>query len=471
MTVRAEDPIPAEVWRIALVIVFGAFMAGLDTSLVNVGLDTIASDLAAPLADTQWVTTGYLIALAAALPAGPWLQRRFGPARVWLGALIAFTVSSGLCAIVPSLGLLVAARAVQGLSGGLLVPAGQSVLGAAAGPRRMGRVMATSGIPVVLAPAVGPALGGILIAVLSWRWLFVVNVPVGIAALVLGVRLLPRSPTTRSARLDVLGLLLLGVGLPAISFGGVEIGDGGSAAGVGAGSAAAGLLLLIAFVTRSLLRGRRDGAEALIDLRLFGRPAYAAAQVSVLFTGVSLFGGLILLPLYYEVLRHLGVVQTGLLLLAYGAGATAALRVGGRLTDRVGGGISCSIGLVLTIAATAPFAVLPPHADLVLVEALQLVRGVGVGMAGLPAMSSAFSAAADRITDATTTANILQRVGGSAGSAGLVLIVARSGLAAPAAFHVAFLALTATAALALAAAIVLTVVQTRYRQPPRDAAR
>lgn len=454
----SDEAVPSAVWRIAAVVVFGAFMAGLNTSLVNVGLNTIARDLHARLADSQWVSSGYLLALAAALPACPWLQRRFGANRVWIVAIAGFTVTSALCAMAPNLPLLLAARVLQGMSGGILVPAGQSVLARAAGSERMGRVMSTTGIPVVLAPAIGPAIGGVLIAALDWRWLFWINIPIGIVAVILGLRGLPHSPVDRHAPLDLVGLVLIAAGLPTLSYGIIRVGDAAAADLLGIASAVIGLGLLVAFVARGRAR-QRQSRPVLLDLRLFAQARYTLAQVTVLFTGVSLFGGLILLPLYYEVLRHHSVIETGLLLLAYGAGATAVLRLGGNITDRLGGGISCSIGLVITVFSTVPFVVLPADANIVLVEALQFVRGVGVGLAGLPAMSSAFSAAPDRIEDATTTANIMQRVGGSIGSAVLVVIISRSGPDATSNFQLAFGALTLGAVLALVAAILLTFAQ------------
>ncbi len=220
-----------------------------------------------------------------------------------------------------------------------------------------------------------------------------------------------------------------------------------------------GILALIGY---ALHARRRSGAATILDLRLFGDRTYAAAQISVLFCGASLFGGLIVLPLYYELLRGESVVNTGLLLLAYGGGAALSLRAGGVLTDRIGGGLTATIGLSVTIGATAPFMFLGSHAGLGLVEALQFVRGVGVSLAGLPAMSSAFAAVkTKKLADATVQANILQRIGGSLGSALFVVILEAHRPVDLAAFHGVFAWLTATAALALLAATGLAWNQRR----------
>ena len=436
-------------------------MAGLDTSLVNVGLDTVVRNLHGPLSTVQWVTSGYLIALSAVLPVCGWLGRRIGVGRLWRCAIAAFTLASALCAASTSLPTLIVSRVLQGLAGGLLVPSGQTILGRAAGPRHMGTVMNTVGIAVVLAPAVGPAVGGLLIAGLSWRWLFLINAPIGMIALLLGVRVLPRDETRCSDRLDGLGLLLLTAALPLTTYGIIRVSEQRSLLDPAAlATLSPGLLALLAYVVHA--RRVRAGFRPILDLGLFRNRTYAAAQFSVLFCGASLFGGLIVLPLYYQLLRGRSVVDTGFLLLAYGVGSAASLRLGGKLTDRVGGGIVAVVGLGVTILATVPFVVLGTDANLVLVEALQFIRGVGVSFAGLPVMSSAYAVVGhDDLPDATVQASILQRIGGSLGSALFVLILARHHPVDLAAFQSVFAWLTLTAGLALVTAGWLALEQWR----------
>ena len=442
---------------LTVVIVLGGFMAGLDTSLVNVGLTTVARNLHTSLGAVQWMTSGYLLALGAALPAGPWLQRRLGPSRLWLASLLLFTGASLACAVAPDLSVLLLARVVQGVAGGLLVPTGQSILARAVGADRMSRVMSTAGIAVVLAPAVGPALGGLLIDTLSWRWLFAVNLPIGAIAAVLGSRVLPRQAPNHDAVLDSLGLGLLSTALPALLFGLTRVGASPAQSWLGIALIVIGLALLLMFVVYT---NRRNSEDLLLDLSPFRQPRYAAAQTTALFAGLGQYGGLILLPLYFEVLRGFSVIRTGLLLLVYGAGAMGGLKLGGRLVDRYGSGPTCTIGLLLTILSTAPFVAFSPSANLVVVEVLQALRGVGVGLSGIPALTAAIRAAPSAITDATITSNILQRVGGSLGSALIVLVASKLSpeLHAVRAAHAV---LIGTAAVALMSSIVLTVTERR----------
>ena len=441
--------VPAKVWRLAAVIAFGGVMAGLDTSVANVGLEAIARDLRAELGAVQWVSTGFLIALAAALPACGWLSRRFGGGRVWLAALAAFTVASALCAAAQSVEVLIAFRVVQGIAGGLLVPAGMAILGQAAGKARMGRVMSTSAIPAILAPAIGPVVGALLIAHLSWQWMFLINVPIGVVGLVLGLRAVPRGERAGGEPLDVLGLVLVGAGLPAL----IQGVTGGSTVALTAGVAA-----LVAFVVRSLRR-----PAPLLDLRLFRVGGYAAAGFVVMVNGAALFGGMIVMPLYFQLLRGEGIVGTGLLLMAFSLGAAAMFPVAGRLTDRYGGGVVTVTGLVVTIVTTVPLALLPADVPLLAVEVLQVLRGAGLALAGMPAAASAFAMVErHQIPDATAQMNILNRVGGALGGVAFVAVLTAHLDAGPdAAFRTTFWWLAAAAAGGLAGAAWLAVAQRR----------
>lgn len=460
----ADGRVPTAVWRLAAVVAFGAVMAGLDTSVANVGLDTIRVDLGAPLASAQWVTSGYLLALAGALPACGWASRRIGAGRLWLVALAGFTIASGLCALAPTIETLIAFRLLQGIAGGLLIPAGMTIIAQAAGPARMGRVMSTSAVPAILAPAVGPVLGALLIAHLSWHWLFLINLPIGVLGLILGWRLVPGGDRLVGDRLDLPGLLLVGAGLPLLIYAITGAAQQGTLlaakmlvpllAGIGA---------LAVFTRRSL---RRE--SPLLDLRLVTNRVYAAAAVEVLFGGAALFGGLIVMPLYFQLQREQTIVATGWLLIAFSLGAAATFPIAGWLTDRYGGGLVASAGLIVTVLSTVPFALLPADADLVGVEILQVVRGVGLALSGQPAISAAFATVkSDQLPDATAQINILSRVGGALGSALFVVILTQdlptgaTGAATTYAFHLTFWWLSLTAAIALAAAVWLMIEQRR----------
>ncbi|WP_163508560.1 DHA2 family efflux MFS transporter permease subunit [Fodinicola acaciae] len=449
--------VPAAVWRVAAVIILGSFMSNLGSSLVNVGLTTISRDLAAPLATTQWLASGYLVAFAAALPLTAWLGRRMGAGRLWLYALAAFTVSSVLCALAPTIAVLIALRLLQGLAGAMLVPTGHTIIGQLAGADRMGRVLNSTKVVSVLAPVIGPAVGGLLVSGVTWRSLFLVNAPVGLVALLFGLRLVPRGAPAAGRPLDVTGLALAAIGVPLVVYGITATGQHRGDVTFTLALGAVGVVALALFVWRSL-----RVPVPVLNLRLFGNPAYTAAIASVFFTGAALLGTMVLLPLYYQLIRHESVVQTGLLMLAVGSGAALSMPFGGALTDRIGGGIVSVAGLAVSLVTVLPLAFAPAGVSLVLVEALQVGTGFGLGLSAMPALSAAYKTVpVDQLPEATSEANILQRVGGSVGTAALVVALERGGSPTVDTFRDASRLLVAAVVLALAFAIWLTVEERR----------
>src|SRR3954467_6037298 len=217
-------------WRIAIVVILGAIMSVLDTTIVNVALDTLSKDLHTSLNGIQWVVTGYMRALAAVIPVTGWAASRFGARRLYLISLVLFTAGSALCGLAWSSETLIAARVLQGLGGGMLMPIGQMILVRAAGPQNMPRVMSAIGVPIILAPVFGPTLGGLLVEHAGWQWIFFVTLPIGIAAVFAALRLLPRDQAEPAAagRLDSIGLALVASGLVGITYGLAQSGSAGS---------------------------------------------------------------------------------------------------------------------------------------------------------------------------------------------------------------------------------------------------
>ncbi|WBB73456.1 DHA2 family efflux MFS transporter permease subunit [Micromonospora sp. WMMD1128] len=474
MTTRLDAPpgtgaIPWRVWRLALVIAFGALISQLDTSIVSVGLNAIATDLDAELGDAQWIANAYLIALGMSLPASGWLGRRFGVGRMWLASLGGFTVASVLCALADGVWWLVAARVLQGLTAGLLVPAGQTVLGQAVGPHRLGRVMATLGIAVTLGPALGPVLGGLIVHAGPWPWLFLVNVPLGGLGLWLGLRYVPHGrPVDLPSRLDWPGLLLIGAGVPLLIYGLTMAGERGVLAPGALVPTLAGLLLTGGFTWHA-----RRVAHPILDLRLFARPAYAAATVTAAFAGAVMFGASLLFPLYFQIGHDADVLETGLALIPLGLGTAVLLPVSGRLVDRFGGGVVSFYGILAAVATTAPFALAGTGLPEPLVLALLFLRGMALALAVVPAGISAYKAVApDQLPDATTQVNILQRVGGALGGAVFTVVLAHElSHGADAAFRTAFSWLTVASALGLASAAWLALAERRSDMRPRSRTR
>src|SRR3984957_10476118 len=219
LSARRTDRLDPHVKRVAIVVVLGMIMSVLDTTIVNVALDSLSRDLHTSLSDIQWVVSAYLLALAAVIPLSAWAVRRYSAYRVYMQALILFTLGSALCGLATTSEQLIAFRALQGLGGGLLAPAGLTILVNAAGREKLPRVMSAIGVPMVLAPVFGPTLGGFLLQSVSWHAIFMINVPIGIVTAVVALRLLPRDHADKvsAGPLDWHGLLLAGLGTVGIT--------------------------------------------------------------------------------------------------------------------------------------------------------------------------------------------------------------------------------------------------------------
>jgi EmrB/QacA subfamily drug resistance transporter len=472
----AGDHIEPWVWRICLIVIVGSIMSILDTTIVNVALDRLGSELHTSIANIQWVVTGYLLSLAAVIPVSGWAARRFGAKQVYLASLVLFTMGSVLCGVASSATELIVFRVLQGVGGGLILPLGQLMMATAAGPRRMGRVMSVVAVPAMLAPILGPALGGLILDNASWRWIFFVNVPIGVIALILGVRGLPRSEPQDAGRLDVRGLLLAITAMPLVTYGLAEIGKtGGFSSPKVIVPIVAGLTLVALFIAHA-----RRAERPLLDVSLYRRPTFSSASITTFCLGAALFGAMILLPLYYQQVRHESVLDTGLLIAPQGLGAALAMPISGRLTDRIGGGPLAVFGVILTTLTTIPFGLIDAHTSLESISFWMFLRGIGIGFAFMPAMAAAFAALKpSELSDATPQMNILQRVGGSIGTAVLAVVLQRALIdahhpltasGAAGAYSVAFWWSLGITAVAIVPSIVLLFAAREARAKTRAAA-
>jgi EmrB/QacA subfamily drug resistance transporter len=406
---------------VAGVAILGLIMAVLDTTIVNVALDTLSRDLHAPLSTIQWVTTGYLLSLASVIPLSGWITERFGSKRTWIAAIVVFASGSALCALATSAGELIAFRILQGIGGGMLVPVGFTLVAQSAGPRRVGRALALVGIPILLGPIFGPIIGGFIVDSAAWQWIFVVNVPIAAVAIIVAARVLgPDAGRADAGALDWVGAALLCPGLAGIVFGLSEIeSQGGIDRPIAFGPIVAGLALVGLFAWHSL-----RVARPLIELRLFGSRGFRAAAATTFLLGGALFGTLLVLPLYYQVDRGESALNAGLLLAPQGIGAALMLPISGRLTDRLGGGPVVVAGTSIIALATLPFAFVSDHTPYALLAGVLVVRGLGLGASIQPAAASAYQLLhSSQVPRATAALNALRQVGGSIGTALLAVVL------------------------------------------------
>jgi EmrB/QacA subfamily drug resistance transporter len=415
--------IERHVWIVSGVVILGMIMSILDSTIVNVALETLGRDLHSSISQVQWVVTGYLLSLAAVIPVTGWAARRFGAKQVYLTSLVLFTAGSAACGLSSSLGSLVLFRVLQGAGGGMIMPLAQLIMAQIAGPQRMGRVMAIVSMPAMLAPILGPVVGGLILQSMHWSWIFFVNVPVGFVAFALGWRMLPRTDSGEAGRLDWLGLALMPTGATAIVYGLSELGTG---AALGSTPVLlpiiSGLLLTGAFVLHAL-----HVDQPLLDVRLYANRVFTGASLTTFGVGAALFGAMILVPLYYQQVRGLSVIDTGLLNGPQGIGALAAMPIAGRLTERFGGGRIALAGVSLLTVSTVPFVFVTANTSILVLSLVFVVRGVSIGMSFMPAMAAAFAAMRpSQLADATPQINVLMRLGGAIGTALLAVALQRA---------------------------------------------
>ena len=420
---QASDRIEPYVWKIAGVVILGMIMSILDTTIVNVALRTLGHDLHSSISQIQWVVTGYLLSLAAVIPVTGWAARRYGAKRVYMVSLVLFTVGSGLCALAASTTSLVVFRVLQGAGGGMIMPVGQLIMAQVAGPKRMGRVMGIVAMPAMLAPILGPVVGGAILQNLHWSWIFLVNLPIGAVALLLAWRMLPHTDSGEAGRLDVFGLAVLSTASTLLVYGLSQLGSHTDLA-----APIVVWPILIALVLSGVFLWHALRVERpLLDVRLYANRVFAAASLTTFGLGAALFGAMILVPLYYQEIRHESVIVTGLLVGPQGLGMLLVMPLTGRLTQRYGGGRVALGGVLILSLGTIPLAFVGAGTSILYISLVLLLRGVGIGFSFMPAMTAAFSALRpDQLSDATPQLNVLQRIGGAIGTAVLAVVLQRA---------------------------------------------
>ncbi len=418
----AEDRIDPQAIKTAVVLIVGSLAVVFDTTIISVALRTLSVELHAQVSTIQWVSTGYLLALGAAIPLAGWAQARFGGKRVWMFALAVFMISSVLCSLSWSAASLIAFRVAEGLGGGLMLPLFSTIIMQAAAGRALGRTMSAVTLPMVAGPIAGPVIGGAILNWLDWRWLFWVNVPFCVAGFILAWRMLDPDATSARPRIDITGWLLLSPGLVAVLLGlSNSSQDGGFGRADAFGPLLAGTVLLVTFTVHSV---RRAG-HALVDLRLLAHRPLASATALTFLSGAALYGSMVLLPLYWQDVRGTDALRAGLLLAPQGIGALLSRPLAGGLTDRVGARRVAFTGSAIVAFATVPFALASATTSQWVLMAVLVVRGLGLATVMIPLSAAAFvGLRREQIPHAGIITRIAQQVGGSFGVAVLAVILA-----------------------------------------------
>ena len=397
-------------WVAMGVVLFGTFMVVLDTTVVNLGLPSLQRQFHT-IEGIEWVVTAYLAAVGVAQMVSGWLADRFGRRATFISAMALFTAASAACAASPTLVALIGARVIQGVAGGVMMPVAMAMIYELFEPHERGRALGIFGIAVMAAPAVGPVLGGSLVSSAGWRWLFLINLPIGVVGVVVALRLLRDTGFREERPLDRIGLALSGVGLAALLIG-MSKGEAwgwsspSTVAVIGAGG-----LLLAAFAVRS-----QRVAEPLLDLRILAEPVFAIGMVTIAFMTAGQYTRLVYIPLELGSLRGVSEFQIRLVMLPSAIGIAITMPVGGKLADRIGARVPATIGSLVLGASFLALAALDLQASLPLISAVLFVGGLGAGLAMMaPNIVAMNSVSARRVSQGSALSQTVRQVAAAIG--------------------------------------------------------
>ena len=406
-------------WLVAIAFVAGLFMDLMDVTIVNVALPTLGRDFGASTDNLEWVITGYLISLAIWIPASGWLSDRFGSKRTFAFALVMFTTGSALCGLAWSADSLIAFRMLQGIGGGMMTPVGTAMLFRAFPPSERARASAVVTVPTAIAPALGPVLGGWLVDNASWRWIFYVNLPVGVATLVFVLLFLREHKEPSAGRFDVWGFLCSGGGLALVLYALSQAPAHGwtSTAVVGAG--VLGMVLFGLLVVLELWR-----PDPMLRLSLFRDRMFRSANLSMFMVYAVLLGVLFLLPLFLQELRGLSALESGLTTFPQALGMLLMVPLSSRIYPRVGPRLMLTFALIGIMATSALFLMVDLETSLWWIRGIMFLRGVSMSFAIVAAQAAAFaSIPSEEIGRASALFNTNRQVAASIGVAVLATVL------------------------------------------------
>jgi DHA2 family multidrug resistance protein len=401
------------------VLLVGTFMVVLDTTIVNLALPSLQREFDT-IDGVEWVVTAYLAAVGVSQMASSWVADRFGRKQSVIVTLAVFTVGSAMCAGAPTLELLVFARVIQGIGGGMLIPITMAMVYELFEPEERGHALGVWGVAVMAAPAIGPVLGGTVVSEIGWRWLFLVNVPIGLIGLPLCMRLLREIPGGEPRRLDTSGLVSASAAIVLLLVGLAQGSTEGFSSAAAIVPLAASVVAAVGFVIHSL---RVD--HPIVDLRILQHPVFGRAIVVLVLTMVAQFTRLVYIPLELGTTRDISALTVGLIMLPQAIGVAIAMPISGRLTDRIGARLPTVVGLALFAASFWPLSHLSPDTSLPFISACLFVGGFGTGLSMMPPNIVAMnSVTASKVSQATALSQVLRQLAAAVGIAVLAAVFA-----------------------------------------------
>lgn len=423
MKKEKQDKIPKEITRAAWAIAMAAIAPMLDTTMVNIGVNQFGQDFHTSLEIIQWVITGYVLALAATVPVSGWLMDKFNGKKVLLYSELGFILSSVLAGLSWNIESLIAFRVLQGVSAGIIIPLMTTLLMKVAGPDKLGRLMAVVGTPIILGPLFGPVIGGFLIQCTTWRWIFFINIPVGLLAIYLISKGLDNfEPFNTESKMDWIGTILLAIMSSTLIFGITRAAHFASFHNhqtywyVGIG-----LITAILYIIYNVKKQNKT----VMPLNLFKGKSFSAAIIGLFLVGLATNGPMLLLPLFFQNIKGFTLVQAALAMIPQGAGMLVARPTIGKMIDKLGAKLVVMVSLVISLAGSIPLIYFDEKTSFILIAVVLFIRGIGVGGITMPLMTDAYTGLQKgQIPHASIASRIIQNVGSSFGSAILATAVA-----------------------------------------------
>ncbi|GKU83554.1 MDR family MFS transporter [Niallia sp. NCCP-28] len=385
-----------------LAVIVGMIMVILDSTVVNVAIPNLVDYFDTDLKTIQWTVTGYTLALSAVIPLAGWMTDKFGAKRIFLITIALFTAGSVLCSLAQSPVQLIIFRIIQGIGGGMVSPIGMAMVFKLAPPDKRGAIMGVLGIPMLLAPALGPVLSGWLVEYVSWHWIFLINLPIGIVAMFVGMKFLPESEKHAAPHLDVIGMILAPIAFAMLAYGVSEGGTSWTSKSTIIGLTVGGIaLLLFIFVE---LRQK----QPLLELRVFRSSDFTRGILLAWLTQIALFGSMIITPLYLQQVKGYTALETGLILLPQALASGIFMPISGRLFDKIGARPLALTGLGVISTGLYLLAQVKVDTSLGMILLSLFLMGAGMGLTMMPVNTHVLNAAprklVSRVTPLTTAA-------------------------------------------------------------------
>ena len=395
-------------WIVALVVIFGLFMTILDGTIVNIAIPRLQNVFGVNLTSVQWVLTAYTLVQGVATPLTAYLSQRLGAKRLYLLALAGFTIGSVLCGLSFNLPMLIFFRIVQAATGAFLSPLAITLLWTEFPPEERGTALGALGVPILLAPALGPTIGGYIVTYLGWQLIFFVNLPIGILGIIMGIFFLRETIAERRTSFDLPGFLCSAIGLASLLYGLSDASTDGWGSAKVLGFLALGVIMLILFVIVELNTARRE-RQPLLDLRVFGSRSFSTSSIASIFVTFALYGGLFIIPIYLQNIRGLSAYQAGLLLLPQAFASMVSSVIGGRLVDRLGVRGVVIPGLVILAFALWLLTFIGVNTPYGTLQVWLIIRSFALGFCFQPLSVAALSEIRPRMLSQATAVNTTLR--------------------------------------------------------------